>query len=222
MGTRLRPIVSFCGELRAGGNVRRSLEMWCKQFGTSCPPRGSMPDEQRLIQMFKALTADRPRPTYGEHFLWLFREPRRVTSSRSRYAQLCEHFGVAPQRTKKKKASIFRDGSLVSDQLARQLARERDQQRELMEQQIRAQQVQAVVNPLQNPVGEQLGRGGNFAWFNDPVTGRTGVTLPMGNWGQGATWGTIGNPAATTTTTPPPQPPAEDLDWEYSIPDIEP
>lgn len=92
--------------LRTGGYARLELERWVKEYGGRIPERGTMPEAERFIQMFNSLPL---KEIPGQHYLWLFREPRSLTPGRSRFVEVCKHYGVAPRNGKKKKTYSLRN-----------------------------------------------------------------------------------------------------------------
>ena len=104
MSTRLRVI--YCpphGTASAGAQARHLLEIcYTKYSGKFAPPRGSMPEVQRLVLMYKGM------PTASCGTLYILREPKYISSGRSRWKQLCRHFGIAPRKAKKLKLPLIR------------------------------------------------------------------------------------------------------------------
>lgn len=125
MSTRLRPIVMISDSVRAGGHVRMLLEDTARALRVNFPPRGAMPEVDRLIEIFRSLPL---REVSGQHFLWIFREPKSVSSDRSRYMQLCRYYGLSPSLKKKKLFTPDLNTVLMTRQMVRERqVRERQQ-----------------------------------------------------------------------------------------------
>lgn len=69
------------------------------RFGTKVPPRGSMPEAERLVKIY----SDLPPSTA---IFWLFREPRGVAGERSRFKILCRHYGI-PRRARRNAVGVL-------------------------------------------------------------------------------------------------------------------
>lgn len=137
MSTRLRPIVMISDTIRAGGHARKLLEDTAQILRVTVPPRGSMPEADRLVEIFQSLPE-----LSGRHFLWLFREPKHANRDRSRYMQLCEYYGLAPSKGKKKKVSPTFDLDAV---VMQRLRRREEQQQQTA--QVWRQTANAILNP---------------------------------------------------------------------------
>jgi hypothetical protein len=185
------------GTIRAGGSARLELEKWCKQYEVRVPTRGLMPETERFITMFRSLPL---RNIPGQHWLWLFREPRDLTPGRSRYAQICGYYGIFAKKIKKKKMSLLRDISEIRTEIIPEIAprltfeqvREERQNRE-------RQQTQAAsfwANTQQQPYNTRI-----FQWSS-----------PSTSW---ATFSgeTMSVPETPTQAAPQGAPPQEDNEF---------
>jgi hypothetical protein len=94
MSTRLRVIYVHGGTGGTGYQAQRDLTYLCLKYGKPVPSTGIS-----KAKWFKAMYDQIPSQYRG--ILFILREPRNVSFSRSRFRQLCRHFNINGRKPKK-------------------------------------------------------------------------------------------------------------------------
>ena len=95
MSTRLRAIYVHAGQACVGRAMRENLEYLHHAAGNARITHGTLPEAKRLLMLYEGIPKER------RGLLFMFREPRRISFARSRFKQLCRHFGIAGRKPKK-------------------------------------------------------------------------------------------------------------------------